>query len=196
MKRRLQIIDEQLTLKTTKYAKLQCDINELSKSQKEISNLLASPIFQCINYHLMENIALLVFTYSNLEYCEKHNTHFPKTMKQCIGCMTIDRYNNTFICNLTGPLKTKKIENHTIIIDFHPNDSDIKYHFMNIIEQSDRNTYMQKINNWSTTKLKSKKLVIYLVANTFQKEFLILTENPSTDNTRGLWQYNLSFDLK
>ncbi len=178
---------------TNKKQKLDDAIVNAERLQKTLLALLSSPIFQFIHTHLMEDVAMLVFNYLDLEYCCKHQTHFPKIIKECVGCMKMPQ-NDSFLYDLTHPPKIKNYTNpkRTEIIDFHSDDNDFKHHLIRIL--SLLHAHCKTIDNWSTSRLKSKKLRIYLPGGNSYPTFQIKRQDGKTTKN-DWWQCNLKLNF-
>ncbi len=194
METQLGNINTKLSALHQKRKRVDDQIAEVEKIQKKMSNLWESPIFKICIVHFIEDVAVVIFDYLNLEYCHKHQTHFPKHIVQCLGCMETPTYPNRFICEI-GPLNKKTTPEGVTIIDFHENDMDVKHHLKSLLR--DECLFLGHISKklflWSTQKLKSKKLGLYLAGNTDEKKMQIIVLSLNIDKTEGT--RDLFFDL-
>ncbi len=84
------------------------EIADIENVHKKLSSTFNSSIFQCCAQYFIEGVARLIFDYLNLAYCQRHDTHFPNVISQCLGCSTTPNLDvHDFICEI-GPLQTKK----------------------------------------------------------------------------------------
>ena len=130
MQRRLQNSIEVVTEYSVKIEKYQSIVKYLEK-------LLNSPIFMFLKDLLKENIAEIVYDYLDIEFCNLHNTHFPKDMRTCFKCtISHSTYYDQTIYQFRGPLVKKKRRREVdafdrfIQIDFDEEDSYFKTHLL------------------------------------------------------------------
>ncbi len=115
-------------------------------SQRKIAiylqNLLASDILKYLQKRFgIEDIALVIFEYLNIEFCFDHFTHYPKIIK-CMKCETVQRpTNDQVIYHFLKPIIIKKrrkrevtsYDRYSLQIDFHQDDYDFKRHLLQTI---------------------------------------------------------------
>ncbi len=146
------------------------EIAHAEKFQKKLSGTLCSPIFQCCAIYFVADVAMLIFDYLNLAYCHKHNTHFPKIIYRCLGCLQTPHFSvPCFICPI-GPLHTTEIPLESLkIVNFHEENADLKHHIKSLIDAK----YIICGLGPSTEQLESEDLDLYLRNENNLKQLVI-----------------------
>ncbi len=102
----------------------------------------------------IDELALIIFEYGNIEFCCQHLTHYPKIMR-CIQCAKVPTpLTDQVIYHFKKPIIKKRRKTEVTFadrfflqIDFHEDDYDFKHHLLETIASSAHISYYDNLES-------------------------------------------------
>ncbi len=153
---------------------IEIEITKQRTQIKKYKKLTRNPILKILKKTPIYELKCIVYDYLDLDYCEIHNSYFPKILETCLGCVEFISANSKLIwykltdVKISKKRKSKKIE----IKGNWKDDYDFKQHFCEILNYELR---------YCTPHIRSNELYIgFAKQQQYSRNLIVISDEKKT----------------